>query len=110
MWDLAMEIKEGNFTAMLIRPISYYQFTFFRNLAWRIIRTSLFLPVFIVLLVGYHGFLRDAHVFISWQFVLSVILGHLVSFSFVMMMTGLFGWGWLSGGRRWKVEARDNIV
>ena len=89
MWDLATEIKEGNFTVMLIRPISYYQFTFFRNLAWRIIRTSLFLPLFILLLFAYHGYLKDAHVYITLPFVLSVILGHLVSFTFVMMMTML---------------------
>src|SRR5580704_6765134 len=30
MWDLAMEIKEGNFTVYLVRPMSYYQYMFFR--------------------------------------------------------------------------------
>jgi len=89
MWDLATEIKEGNFTATLIRPISYYQFTFFRNIAWRMLRTALFVPMFLILLFLYRGYLHDAHVFITWQFFLAVILGHLVSFTFVMAMTML---------------------
>lgn len=89
MWDLATEIKEGQFTVMLIRPISYYQVTFLRNLSWRLIRTALFLPLFLILLVAYHGYLQGAHISISWQLVLAVILGHLVSFTFVMMMTML---------------------
>lgn len=86
MWDLAMEIKEGQFTVMLVRPISFYQFTFLRNLSWRIIRTGLFLPMFCLLLYAYKGYLGEAHVWLGWQFWLSALLGHLVSFTFVMMM------------------------
>jgi ABC-2 type transport system permease protein len=89
MWDLAMEIKEGAFTVMLVRPVSFYQYTFLRNLSWRIIRSMLFLPLFLLLLVCYHSYLAGAHVFTSWQFFVAVVLGHLVSFSFVMMMTML---------------------
>jgi ABC-2 type transport system permease protein len=89
MWDLAMEIKEGNFTVMLIRPMSYYQVVFFRNLSWRFIRVLLFLPMFVILVALYWGYLHDAHIYITWQFLLSVVLGHLVSFTFVMMMSML---------------------
>jgi ABC-2 type transport system permease protein len=89
MWELAMEIKEGNFSVALVRPISFYQFTFFRNLSWRIIRTILFAPIFVILLFAYRGFLGDAQVFLGWQFWASFLLGHLVSFCFVMMMSML---------------------
>jgi ABC-2 type transport system permease protein len=89
MWELAMEIKEGQFSTNLMRPISFYQFTFLRNLSWRIIRTMLFAPMFVVLLYLYRGFLGDAHVYLGWQFWASFFLGHLVSFSFVMMMSML---------------------
>lgn len=87
MWDVAMEIKEGQFSINLIRPIGFFQFTFFRNLAWRVIRFSLFAPFFVLLLFAYRGFLGDAHLDFGWAFWTSVVLGHLVSFSFVMMMS-----------------------
>ena len=87
MWELAMEIKEGQFTNMLVRPVSFYQFTFLRNLSWRIIRTCLFLPFFFVLLWAYHGYLGGAHVYLGWEFWVAVLLGHLVSFTVVMMMS-----------------------
>ncbi|MFI5387883.1 MAG: ABC transporter permease, partial [Fimbriimonadales bacterium] len=89
MWDLAMEIKEGQFSAMLVRPVSFYQFTFLRNLSWRIIRTGLFFPFFIALLWAYRGYLGGAHVFVGWEFWASLVLGHLVSFTTVMMMSML---------------------
>jgi ABC-2 type transport system permease protein len=86
MWELATEIKEGQFSIILIRPIGFFQYTFFRNLSWRIIRTSLFAPIFFLLLLGYRGYLADATIFLGWEFWLSLILGHLVSFTFVIMM------------------------
>lgn len=87
MWEMAIEIKEGQFSTMLVRPVSLYQFMFFRNLSWRIIRTSLFLPFFFLLLWAYRGYLGEAHVFFGGPFLLSLILGHLVSFTTVMMMS-----------------------
>jgi ABC-2 type transport system permease protein len=87
MWELAMEIKEGQFSTQLVRPMSFYQFTFLRNLSWRIIRTALFAPFFIVLLFAYRGFLGDVHLNLSIGFWLSFLLGHLVSFSIVAMMS-----------------------
>lgn len=87
MWELAMEIKEGQFSTMLVRPVSLYQFMFFRNLSWRIIRTCLFLPFFVILLWAYRGYLGDAHVYFGGPFLLSLVLGHLVSFTTVMMMS-----------------------
>jgi ABC-2 type transport system permease protein len=89
MWEVAMEIKEGQFSTQLVRPMSFYQFTFLRNLSWRIIRTALFAPFFVVLLWLYRGYLHDAHVFLGWQFWGAFFLGHLVSFTFVTMMAML---------------------
>jgi ABC-2 type transport system permease protein len=89
MWEIAMEIKEGQFSNMLVRPVSYYQFTFLRNLSWRIIRTCLFLPFFVILLWAYSGYLHGAQVYLGWEMWVSVLLGHLVSFTTVMMMSML---------------------
>jgi ABC-2 type transport system permease protein len=89
MWELAMEIKEGQFSVVLVRPISFFQYTFFRNLAWRVLRPILFAPIFVVLLWGYRSYLTDASVFLGWEFWASVVLGHLLSFTFVVMMSML---------------------
>jgi ABC-2 type transport system permease protein len=87
MWEVAMEIREGQFSTQLIRPISWFQLTFLRNLSWRIIRTALFLPIFVGLLFAYKGLLGEASVFLGWQFWVSLLLGHLVSFWFATMMS-----------------------
>lgn len=89
MWELAVEIKEGAFSAQLVRPVSFYQVTFFRSLSWRLIRPALFLPFFVALLWAYRGYLHDAHVFLGWEMWVAVILGHLVSFNFAFMMAML---------------------
>ncbi len=89
MWELAMEIKEGQFSATLIRPMSFFQFTFFRNLTWRIVRFALCIPIFGVLLFIYRGYLSEAQVYLGWEFWVSVVLGHLVSFTVVYMLAML---------------------
>lgn len=86
MWDVAMEIKEGQFTTALLRPVNWYLTTFVRNLAWRCFRPLLFLPFFFLFLWLYRGLLGDAHVVLSPAFFLSVVLGHLVSFTLVTML------------------------
>jgi ABC-2 type transport system permease protein len=89
MWDVAVEIKEGQFTTALLRPISFYQVMFLRNLSWRVIRLCLFTPFFLLLLWLYRGFLGDSHVHLSLLFAVSLVLGHLVSFSLTIMMSML---------------------
>jgi ABC-2 type transport system permease protein len=89
MWEAAMEIKDGAFSAQLIRPIGYLQFMFLRNLSWRIIRFSLFLPFALLFMFAYRGYLHDIHLNLGWEFWASLLLGHLVSFFFVMMMAML---------------------
>lgn len=84
LWDLAYEIKEGMFSTWLVRPVSFYQTCFLRNLTWRLIRPALFLPFFLVLLFFYRPYLADASIHLSPAFFAALILGHLLSFTWVM--------------------------
>ncbi len=92
MWDVAVEIKEGQFTNTLLRPVNWTMLMFVRNLAWRIFRPILFLPFFLLFLLLYRGYLGDAHVVLGPAFFLSVALGHLVSFvlALAVAMVALF--------------------
>lgn len=92
LWDLAVEIREGQFSTMLLRPIGLLQLMFFRNLAWRCIRPFLFLPFFILLLWAYRGYLGEVHLFLGWQFWVVLILGHVLSFIFVMALALIALW------------------
>lgn len=87
MWDFAMEIREGQFSNMLLRPVNWYLMAFVRNLAWRVFRPFLFLPFFFLFLWLYRGYLGDAHVYLAPSFWAAMILGHLVSFTFVTMLS-----------------------
>jgi ABC-2 type transport system permease protein len=80
MWDLAMEIKEGQFTAYLLRPFSIFQLTFVRNLTWRLLRTALCFPIFLFFLWAFRGYLEGAEMYVGPWFWICLILGHLVSF------------------------------
>jgi ABC-2 type transport system permease protein len=87
MWELAMEIREGRFTVFLLRPISFYWFTFLRNLSWRILRTAFSIPFLLVLLFAYRSFLADVTIQPTWEFWAALAGGHLVSITFVLMMS-----------------------
>ncbi len=87
MWEIAMEVKEGQFSTALVRPMSFYQVCFFRNLSWRLIRPSLFAPFFVLMLIAYRPFLTHATVHLGPAFWASLVLGHLVSFCLVMSMS-----------------------
>jgi ABC-2 type transport system permease protein len=89
MWELAMEIREGQFTVALLRPMSFYAFTFIRNLTWRIMRTSLSLPFLLLLAFAYRHYLSGVQLHFGWEFWAALILGHLVSVTFVLMMSML---------------------
>lgn len=89
MWELATEIREGQFSTFLVRPIGFIEFTFFRNLSWRLLRPVLFLPFFVLLLWAYRGFLGEVQLNLGWEFWASLILGHLVSYFFVVAMSML---------------------
>lgn len=87
MWELAMEIKEGVFTTNLLRPVSYFQVCFIRNLTWRLLRMMYFIPIFALLIWLYSGHLGGAKVYGGIEAIASVILGHMVSFSLAYMLT-----------------------
>lgn len=86
MWDVAFQIREGIFSIYLVRPISYYQYQFFNNIAWRTIRPLLALPFVLLLALLYQPILKGAHVHLSWEFWAALFLGHLVSYFMVMAM------------------------
>ncbi|MCH8978147.1 MAG: ABC-2 family transporter protein [Armatimonadetes bacterium] len=86
MWDVAFEIKEGVFSAQIIRPINWLEFMVVRNFTWRCIRVVLFLPWFVLFVVLYSGYLETSGLFLGWQFWLSVVLGHSVSVMTVLAM------------------------
>jgi ABC-2 type transport system permease protein len=89
MWDVANEIRDGLLSLLLVRPVDIYWFTFLRNLAWRLIRPTLFFPFFLVLLYIYRGYLGDVHLCLAPEFWLALLLGHLLSFTVVMAMSGI---------------------
>jgi ABC-2 type transport system permease protein len=89
MWEIAMEIKEGQFSTALLRPIPYYQFSFLRSLSWRFIRPVLFLPFLFVIGLAFRGYLAGATFHATPAFLFAVIGGHLVSFMFVMAMSAI---------------------
>jgi ABC-type uncharacterized transport system, permease component len=80
MWEIATDIKEGRFSAYLMRPFSYIAMSYLGFLAWRIMRTLLFVPIFLVVAFLYRGTLRWEDVQLGWPFLLALFGGHLVSF------------------------------
>lgn len=92
MWDISVEIREGVFSSHIIRPVNYFEFMLVRNFVWRCIRCLLFLPLFALMIWLYSGQLGQVSLHLGWEFWLSVILGHLLSLSFVtaFAMVALF--------------------
>lgn len=89
MWDVAYQVREGVFSIYLVRPMSYYQWQFVNNLAWRTLRPLLALPIFGILYWLYQPILKGAHLHFSPEFWVSLFMGHLVSFSTVMAMASI---------------------
>lgn len=81
MWEIAADIREGRIAAYLVRPFSYRTMNYLSFLAWRVMRTVVFLPVFLVALFLFRDSLRWQDYAFSWEFVASIFLGHLVAFS-----------------------------
>lgn len=92
MWDISWEIKEGTFSAHIIRPVPYLRFILVRNFAWRCVRTSIFLPFFLLILWGYSSSIGAVRLNLGWEFWLSLALGHTLSVVFVtgLAMVALF--------------------
>ncbi len=80
MWDIAFDIREGDFSAQLIRPISFFRLNLARNLSWRVAKLFLFLPLGLLAfgLYAYKG--ATAPVFFSWEAVAAILLAQVLSF------------------------------
>lgn len=80
MWDLAWEIREGQFSSYLVRPFSYFWTSVARNLAWRVSKLVLFVPV-LIFAVACYGFPTSANLYLGWELWLAVLLAHILSFA-----------------------------
>jgi len=89
MWDVAFEVKEGIFSSHIIRPVNYLYYKLVHNLAWRIVRTSIFFPLFLLILWAYAPWVPNPQIHLTWFSLLAVFLGHILSFMFVMAMAML---------------------
>lgn len=80
MWDIAFDIREGFFSAQIVRPFSFLSNCVARNLAWRVSKLILFLPIGAAFYMVYLGFGAPSPLTFSWTFVLATFLGHMISF------------------------------
>ena len=80
MWEIAADIKEGRFAAFLLRPFGYRAYNYLGFLAWRVMRTLLFVPIFCLAALLFRHALHFADYHANGYFLLALVLGHLVSF------------------------------
>lgn len=80
MWDISWDIREGFFSAQIVRPYSFLTQNIARNLAWRVSKLILFLPIGGVFYWVYLGTSAPTPLTLSWAFVLAAVLGHTLSF------------------------------
>lgn len=88
MWDIATEIKEGLFQVYLVRPFSFFQHQMVRNFAWRILRTTLFLPMGALLALFFKEYINTSQLYFGWEVWVTIFLAHLLSF-FITFALGL---------------------
>jgi len=86
MWEIGYEIREGVFTSHLIRPVSYLQFILARNLAWRVVRSVLFIPWILIFVLMFWQWLGGAQLYLGWHVWALILGGHLVS---ILVVTAL---------------------
>jgi len=93
MWDIGNDIKQGKFNIYLVRPFSYMAYVYASNLGWRAMRSLLAIPLFCALVLAFHRYIGGiSNIHFSAVFVLSVILGHFVSFCTAYMLGLLSLW------------------
>jgi ABC-2 type transport system permease protein len=81
MWDMAGDDKQGKLNMYLVRPFSYMAYTYASNLGWRVMRSIMSIPLFLLLLLSFHRYIAaPSHIHFGCDFLLAVVLGHLVSF------------------------------
>lgn len=91
MWDMAWDIKEGEFSAHLMRPLSYFWLNAGRNMAWRVAKLALFVPVALVFFLAY-GSVGLAPMHFTFSFLLSVLLAHTLSYCAAFCLAMLVLW------------------
>lgn len=79
LWDIGFDIKEGFFSPQLLRPLGYFKVCTARNLAWRLSKLALFLPVLPLVALAYGGF-HGIRFHFGWEFWVAAILAHILSF------------------------------
>ncbi len=95
MWDMAADVKAGKFNIYLIRPLSFLMYMYAANLGWRVLRTVLAVPLFLLVAFAFRHYLPEGgagHYHIGPVFWLSVILGHWVSFTITYAIGLLVLW------------------
>lgn len=92
MWEIMWEIREGAFNAQMLRPTSYLSFVIARNLAWRVSRLVLTIPIAALIILAYQGYLHNVHLHFGPEVIASLILGQFVSVTFAtaFAMVALF--------------------
>jgi ABC-2 type transport system permease protein len=84
MWEIATEVKEGQFSAQIMRPISYFRYTCVRNLTWRVTRLGFVLPVALLYMWAFRDRFDFSQVQAHGTFWVSLFLGHGLSICLVM--------------------------
>jgi len=79
LWDIAWDVREGVFSAFIVRPFSFFRQSVSRNMSWRVTKVVLYLPVLILVAWAYGG-INVRALDISWTFVVSIVLAHTLSF------------------------------
>ncbi len=85
-WEVARDIKDGRLSIFLIRPFSYFWFTFASNLSWRLVRTLLFVPFFAIILLVFRRYLVWQSYNVGWQFWASITLSHILCFQMAWVL------------------------
>lgn len=80
MWDISFDIREGFFSAQIVRPFSFLAHCVARNLAWRVSKLVLFLPIGGLFYLIYLGNSAPSPLQFSGAFFVALILGHTLSF------------------------------
>jgi len=91
MWDIAWDIREGEFSGHLLRPIHYFKMNIARNFAWRVAKLVLFIPMGIIVFLIYRS-VGMAPFHFSFAFVVSALLAQFLSYAaaFCMALTALW--------------------
>ncbi|MCU0316677.1 MAG: ABC-2 family transporter protein [Fimbriimonadaceae bacterium] len=84
MWEIGTEIREGILSTQLIRPVNWWAFMLVRNVAYRFVRSVVLIPFFVAFVVAYWGQIQSVTFYFGWETWVALILGHLVSFCFVV--------------------------